>query len=148
MKKLSVLFIIVAIFFVVGCASDGPSGDQVQIDQESKELTAKILGRRIGAELQKQCPDVAAEVHTLCQEITTSKELDIADIAIKRMLNLLADETGDPLLAADISDLLDLLQIKLDVEIPSEQVAIVVAAAKGLLSGIEIIKGLEVKDEN
>lgn len=139
MQKFSVLFLMVIVMLVFGCASGQAPTDQMPtIDQDSKELAAKIAGRRVGNELAKKYPDIAAEVLILCQEIVSSDKPDVVNIAIKKIVVLLADETGDPLLGADINDLLDLLKIKPDVEMPPEQVAVVVAAAKGLMSGIEI----------
>lgn len=139
MQKLNVLFLMVIVMLVFGCASGQVPTDQMPtIDQDSKELAAKIAGRRVGNELVKKYPDIAAEVLILCQEIVSSDKPDVVNIAIKKIVVLLADETGDPLLGADINDLLDLLKIKLNVEMPPEQVAVVVAAAEGLISGIEI----------
>jgi hypothetical protein len=139
MQKLNVLFLMVIVMLVFGCASgQAPTGQMPIIDQDSKEFAAKIAGRRAGNELVKKYPDIAAEVLILCQEIELSDKPDVVNIAIRKIVVLLADETGDPLLGADINDLLDLLKIKPNVEIPPEQVAVVVAAAKGLMSGIEI----------
>ena len=136
---IGVLMVIVMLVFVFGCASgQAPTNQIPTIDQDSKEFAAKIAGRRAGNELVKKCPDIAAEVLILCQEIVSSDKPDVINIAIKKIVVLLADETGDPLLGADINDLLDLLKIKPNVEMPPEQVAVVVAAAKGLMSGIEI----------
>lgn len=140
MKRFSLANVLVFVLLLaIGCATDGQAP---VTNQESKELIAKISGRRIGAELQKNHPDAASEVYTLCCEITISNEADVVDTAIKRLIKVLADEIGDPLLAADISDLLELLKIIPDIEIAPDQLAIIVAAAKGLISGIELQGGM------
>jgi hypothetical protein len=139
MKRFSLVLVLIVALFLIGCATDG----QVPVtDQASKELIAKISGRRIGAELQKNYPDVAVEVQTLCCEITASNGANIVDIAVRRLIKVLADETGDKLLAADIKDLLELLKVVPDIEIAPDQLAIIIAAAKGLISGIELQGGV------
>ena len=138
MKKLNLISVLIVALFAIGCATDG----QVPVaDQASKELIAKISGRRIGAELQKSYPDVAIEVQTLCCEITASNGANIVDISVRRLIKVLADETGDKLLAADINDLLKLLKVVPDIKIAPDQLAIIIAAAKGLISGISIAEG-------
>ena len=124
---------------MAGCTI-GQGQPQIQIGQDSKELIAKISGRRIGAELQKEYPEIAIEVDALCQKIV-SDNTDIVDIAVRRLVKVLADETEDPLLAADINDLLELLKVIPDVEIVPDQLAIIIAVAKGLMSGIELQEG-------
>lgn len=139
MKSLSIIMILSAIMMITGCATDGITVPA--IDQDSKELIAKISGRRIGASLQEKYPDIAGEVSFLCQEIAGTDEPDIIDIAIRKLVKILANEVDDPLLAADISDLMELLHVKTGIEISPDRLAIIVSAARGLANGVELQKG-------
>jgi hypothetical protein len=123
------------IFAVVGC-----TGTQIQIDQDSKEVIAKIAGRRAGIELAKEYPDVADQVNTVCQEIIAQEKPDLISIAVGSLSSLLAAELDDPLLAADISDILSMIKIEPDIEISPDQMAVIKAVAEGLASGIEMTK--------
>lgn len=131
-KYMFMLFLIIS-FTVVGCA-----GTQVQIDQDGQEVIAKITGRRVGSEIAKKYPDIAREVLALSKAIIVADEPDIIAIVVKRVAVLLSGEVDDPLLAADISDILDRVKIETDVGITTEQITIVKAVAEGLASGIEI----------
>lgn len=143
---LSAFIMLTLLTLVTGCATDG----QVSvIDQESKEVIVKITSRRIGAELQKEDYRITKEVYSLCQDIVTSENLDFNRIVIENLVKVLAKETGDPLLAADIKDLLTLLDIRLGdtIQIESDQLKLVLAAARGLISGIELQKGSDGKQD-
>ena len=131
LRKCLVMFLIV-IFAVVGCA-----GGQIQIDQDGQEVIAKIAGRRAGHELAKEYPGIAVEVHAACQEIVAQNEPDLVGIAVNRLVAvMLAAEIDDPLLAADISDILSMIRIEPGVEITENQMVIIKAVAEGLVSGI------------
>ena len=47
-------------------------------------------------------------------------------------------EINDPLLAADIQDILVLIKIETDIEITDDQIKTIKAVAAGLISGIKI----------
>jgi hypothetical protein len=126
------LFLIIS-FAVVGCA-----GTEVQIEQDGQEVIAKITGRRVGSEIAKKYPDIAREVLALSKAIIVADEADIIAIVVDRLAVVLSAEVSDPLLAADINDVLSLIKIETDVGITTEQMTIIKAVAEGLVSGIEI----------
>lgn len=135
MKKFNMLLIVGLL--IVGLFTGCISG-QVQINQESQDAIAKITGRRVGYELAIQYPDVAKEVNVICQEIVAQDELDFIKIAINRLSVALTAKINDPLLAADIQDILALVKIETDIEITGDQVQTIKAAAIELISGIKI----------
>jgi hypothetical protein len=142
MKKISVLFVI-GLFFLVGCATD-QGQPQIQIDPESQVIIAKIAGRRAGYELEKQYPEVSHEVLALSKAILIEKEPDIVRIVVDRLVVVLAAEIDDPLLAADLQDIVALIKIETGVEITDKHMRLIQAAAEGLISGIKIAKLHEV----
>ena len=114
---------------------------EVEIDQESQEIIAKITGRRAGYELAKEYPVIADQVNTVCAEIIATESADLIVVAAKQLVIVLTAEIDDPLLAADITDILTLIKIESGVEITEEQIAVIKAAARGLSAGIEIRGG-------
>ena len=131
--KIAVIILILA-WIMVGCVPG-----QVQVDQAGQEVIAKIAGRRAGYELAKEYPAIAVEVHAACQEIVAQDEPDLVGIAVNRLIVvMLAAEIDDPLLAADISDILSMIRIEPGIELTKNQMAVIKAVAKGLVSGIEI----------
>lgn len=133
MKRLSVVFLVIAMFLAMGCATG-----QVQMSPESQEAIAKITARRVGYELEKSYPDISHEVLAMSKAILIEDEPDIITIVADRLAIILIAEIGDPLLAADISDILELIEVETGVEITAEQMAVIKAVAEGLVSGIEI----------
>lgn len=131
-KYMFMLFLVIS-FAVVGCA-----GTEVQIDQDGQEVIAKITGRRVGSEIAKKYPDIAREVLALSKAIIVADEPDIIAIVVDRLAVVLSAEVSDPLLAADINDVLSLIKIETDVGITTEQMTNIKAVAEGLVSGIEI----------
>jgi hypothetical protein len=132
--KCMFIFFLIISFAVVGC-----TGTQIQIDQDGKEVIAKIAGRRAGSELVKEYPDVAEHVNAACQDIVAQDEPDFISIATNRLTAIImAAEIDDPLLVADISDILSMIKIEPGIEITPDQMAVIKAVAEGLISGIEI----------
>ena len=131
--KCMFMFLLIISFALISCIST-----QVQIDQGSQEVIAKITGRRVGYELAKKYPDVAREILALSKAIIVVNEPDIITIIVNRVATILTCEIADPLLAADISDILSLIKIETDIGITTEQMAISKAVAEGLISGIEM----------
>lgn len=128
------IFFVIGMFMMIGC-----TGAQVQIDQDSQETVAKIAGRRAGNELAKEYPDIAEHIYAACQDIIAQDEPDFISIAANRLTAIiLAAEIDDPLLVADINDILSMIKIDPGIEITTDQMAVIKAAAAGLISGIEI----------
>ena len=136
-KKLAGIVLAMVMFLMVGCAA---IQEHVQIDQDSQEIIAKITGRRAGYELAKEYPVIADQVKTVCMEIIATEDTDLIVVATKQLAIALTAEIDDPLLAADITDILTLIKIESGVEITENQIAVIRAAAEGLVSGIGIYK--------
>lgn len=135
MKRFSTLgvLLIIVMFFMIGCTTG-----QVQVDQDSQETIAKIAARRAGYELESHYPEISHEVLGLSKAILIDEESDIVRIVVDRLAIVLAAEIDDPLLAADLQDIIALIKIDTGLEITAEQMAVIKAVATGLVSGIEI----------
>ena len=136
-KKLAGIVLTMVMFLMVGCAT---IQEYVQIDQDSQEIIAKITGRRAGYELAKEYPVIADQVKTVCMEIMATEDTDLIVVATKQLAIALIAGLDDPLLAADITDILTLIKIESGVEITENQIAVIKITAEGLVSGIEIYK--------
>ena len=133
--KICIIILIFALV-IVGCVP-GQVPIQIQVNQDSKEVIAKITARHVGYEIQKKYPDVAAKVLALSKDVLAA-ENDVIAAFINSLTSVLVNEvTDDPLLAMDIKDLASLVKIDASVEITGEQIKIFHAVAKGLISGIE-----------
>lgn len=139
-KKLVGLGLVMAMFFIFGCATIQEHVD-IQIDQESQEVIARITARHAGNELMKRYPDIAEKVAIVCRDIVKEKNPDIIVTFVNSITKILADDyIKDSLLKADIKEILGMIKIKTGVEITENQMAIIKAVAEGLISGIEIYK--------
>lgn len=136
-KKLAGIVLTMVMFLMVGCTT---IQEYVQIDQDSQEIIAKITGRRAGYELAKEYPVIADQVKTVCMEIMATEDTDLIVVATKQLAIALIAGLDDPLLAADITDILTLIKIESGVEITENQIAVIKITAEGLVSGIEIYK--------
>lgn len=135
MKRLSILFIIIAIIamLTISCTTV-----PINVSEDSQETIAKIAGRRAGFELEKQDPEISHEVLALSKAILVDEEPDIIRVVINRLVVILAAEIDDPLLAADLKDVIALVKIETGIEITVEHMRVIQATAEGLISGIEI----------
>jgi len=136
MILIPVLFLaVITLILTAGCTTG-----QIQVDQDSQITIAKIAGRRAGYELESQYPKISYEVLTLSKDILSSKEPDLVRIAINSVVVILASEIDDPLLAADLQDVIALIKVETGIEISDEHMQIIQATASGLVSGIEIAR--------
>jgi len=133
MKKFSMISVLIVILFIVSCATG-----QIQVDQESQIAVAKITGRRAGYSLERQYPEISHEVLALSKAILSEEKPDLVRIAIDRVVIVLAAEIDDPLLAADLRDVIALIKIETGIEISDERLKIVKSIAEGLIAGIKI----------
>ncbi|MCK4498894.1 hypothetical protein KAU11_00175 [Candidatus Babeliales bacterium] len=131
--KIAIIILILGLV-VVGCAP-GQSPIQIQVDSDSQEVIAKIAARHIGDELEKRYPAIATEVLALSEKILAAEKNDAVVTAFDKIVFVLTSKISDPLLAMDIRDLTDL--IKIEIGITEEQMGLVMAVAKGLISGIK-----------
>lgn len=137
-KRLVGLGLVMAMFFIFGCATIQEHVD-IQIDQESQEVIARITARHAGDELMKRYPDIAEKVIIVCQDIVKEENPDIIVTLVNSITKILADDyIKDSLLKADIKEILGMIKIKTGVEITEKWMAITKAIAEGLIEGIEI----------
>lgn len=96
-------------------------------NNENQIVIAKITSRHVGDELVKNYPDIAKAVGKICQDIISQENPELINKIIK-ILN--DDQINDPLLRADIQDIISLFNAEI------EKTQIAQAIAEGLLSGI------------
>lgn len=130
-----VLLTIVTFIASCGLYSSIPS---VQVSPESQMAIAKITARRVGYEIAKSYPVIAKEVLAITKAIDIEEKPDIIAIVVGRLGVVLSSKLDDPLLEADIQDLLVLIEVKVDVEITENQMAFIKVVSEGLTSGISI----------
>lgn len=129
MKKCTVLFAIL-LFTAMSCIS--------LYADPSTDVIARISSRRIGQELQKRYPDTAKGIKTVCEVLVEEAGTSNIETLTMSMIKYLVEHIDDPLLEADIKDLLSLIKIDFEFEIPAEQINLVKTIASGLLFGIEV----------
>lgn len=134
MRKLTVGFIALLFISLSACA-------WFEINHEASEAIAKISSRRIGAELQGRFPEIAKPVYNICQAAITDIEAKNTNSLIDYLAQLLSQEIEDSLLVADIIDLIELIQIKPDVDLTVEQINLVKIIAQKIMDGIELAGG-------
>ena len=144
MKKSNMLSVLVTIvmFFTLSCTTG-----QVQFDQESQVTIAKITGRRAGYQLEVRYPEISHEVLVLSKAILSVEKPDLIRITINRIVVILAGEVDDPLLVADLQDIISLIKIETGIEIPDEKMQIIQAVTTGLISGIGIAQQQQIKQD-
>lgn len=132
MKKLISLFLVGMFLIFCGCGMLQPRGD-------SQELIAKISARHIGHELVKKHPKIANELLYHCRFVTTALINNTAVAGsverMKRFLLYQWEWHDDPLMEADIDDLLSLIKID-GPEIPESRLLKIRAVIDGLSSGL------------
>ena len=133
--KIAIIIFIFALV-VVGCAP-GQGPVQIQVDPDSQEVIAKITARHVGYEIQKKYPDVAKEILVVSENILIADGDVITPLITSLTSMLISGFADDPLLVMDIKDLVALVKIDTGVEITEDQIRIICAIAKGLISGIE-----------
>lgn len=134
MRK-SICFTLTMLFML--CSILGCSGLQLQGD--SQELVAKMSARHVGHKLVTENPDIAKALVPLAEMVLISPTANGGDL-ISHLRLIAVEKIHEPLLKADISDLLDM--IKIDgptVAVP--QVILIRAIATGLLEGINMKGG-------
>lgn len=100
---------------------------EMQISDESQVVIAKITSRHVGDELAKNYPEVAVTIEKICRDIIDQEDSELVNSIIEILSN---DQIDDPLLRADIQDIISLLNVEI------EKTQIIQAIAEGLLSGI------------
>lgn len=133
MKSFSVLIgfevfaVLVVGLFLLLCILSGCTMREMQISDENQVVIAKITSRHVGDELAKNYPAVAVTVKKICRDIIDQEDSELINSIIEILSN---DQIDDPLLRADIQDIISLLNVEI------EKTRIIQAIAEGLLSGI------------
>ena len=141
MKSL-ISVLVIALMFVAGCAP-GQGQPQIQIDPGSQIVIGKITGRHAGNELAKRYPDIAKEVIPICNDILEKDNPDVVVTLARSIVTVLTNsQIDDPLLKADIKDILGMINIQSGVIATEKQIAAIKAVAEGLISGIELQGGV------
>lgn len=132
-KKVTWLFLF--IFSLCGCG-------MFQIQENKKDVMAKIIGRRVGYHLAQRYPIVAMAITPFAESVLTENSAS----ALETIKDILLKNIEEPMLRADINDLISLIEVK-DPGMPeiSETAKI---AIKAMLKGIRIVlpnqEGVEV----
>lgn len=124
MKKIAALMISF-MFLLVSCAT-------IQIGQDSQEILAKISARRIGYHLQIEYPKIAQECLPIAEAFVYKQE---SYGLFKDFILAVTDGIEDPLLKADIKDLLSVIEIQ-GSEIPDNYKMILDLAMNGFYQGL------------
>lgn len=124
MKKFAVLMI-GFVFLLTSCAT-------VKIGQEGQEVLAKISARRIGHYLQTKQPEIAKECLPVAKAFVDKQE---SSGLFKDFVLAVTDGIDDPLLKADIEDLLSMIEIQ-GPEIPENYATVLEAAMNGFHQGL------------
>ena len=141
MKSL-ISVLVIALMFVAGCAP-GQGQPQIKIDPDSQVLMGKITGRHAGNELAKRYPNIAKEIVPICNDLVEEDNSDIIVTLARSIVTVLTNsQIDDPLLKADIKDILGIIDIQSGAIATEKQIAVIKAVAKGLISGIELQGGI------
>lgn len=101
---------------------------QTSIDSAGQETLARIAGRRVGYEVGKNYPNAATKI----------KELSYVENSSNQIAEILLAIGVDDLLAADIRDVVSLLNFGIEIKITPDQQRIIKAVTEGLTEGINI----------
>lgn len=134
MRKLTVGFIALLFIALSACA-------WLEINSETSEAVAKISSRRIGAELQRRFPEIAEPVYNICQAVITDIKTGDTNVLIDYLAQLLDQEIGDSLLAADVIDLIELVQIKPNDDLTTDQINLIEIIVQKIMDGIKLAGG-------
>lgn len=131
-NTLGLLGMIFAVCFILGCPG-------LQIQGNSQELVVKMSARHVGHKLAVENPDVALMLAPLAEMVLTSPTAYGGSL-ISQLRAVAVNKIRDPLLKADISDLVGLIKID-GPTIAVSQVRLIRAIANGLLEGINMKGG-------
>ena len=132
MKKI-VILMIGFMFLLTSCAMA-----PIQIGQDSQEILAKIGARRIGNYLQVKYPEIAKEYLPMAKAFVDKQE---GSGLFKDFILAATDGIDDPLLRADIKDLISMIEIQ-GPEIPDNYAEVLESAMDGFYQGLtmEVIR--------
>ena len=126
MKKLFCSALLI-MFVICGCG--------IKLSKGEQDLAASIMARRIGYTIAEKYPDVAARIAPMAEMILIESDAVVNDLA-SQIRDIVLSDISDPILRADISDLMGLIVIK-GPDVGQYQVKLIRAASKGLLMGVK-----------
>jgi len=140
MKKLIIIIAMVGLLFssplFIGCATvPNQGGTQTEIDPEVAKVFMKITARHLGDYIVKKYPVSQIPGLIVCDSITGDGE------ALINLLLKIKNISNDPILLADLRDILSLLELSLDglipgLEIDGDKEPLVHAFMEGFCEGI------------
>jgi hypothetical protein len=135
MKKF--LVIVCAIFFLFSFTSCATLGLQpLNPDQKKVELVfIKGSARVAGAILMQKKPSIAAQARLICQGLVVAQTPEQAQPLMDQIYYY---SDNDPVIAASVQGVFDLLEITVNVPVTAEQIPELKAAASGFIEGIDL----------
>ena len=131
--KMSVLSIVIFILFLVGCQG-------LQIQPQEQDIALKVLSRHAGIQLVKADQNIAKMLIPYLETIVKNSN-DTTELYgfVRKILTEKLDELDNPILTADIQDMLDVIKMKLpEIIIPEDKIKLIKTCASGFLSGINL----------
>lgn len=132
MKKFKIVILMIGFMFLLVSCATSPIQVPIQIGQDSQEILAKIGARRIGSYLQVKYPEIAKECLPMAKAFVDKKE---SSGLFKDFLKSATEKIDDPLLKADIKDILSMIEIK-GPEIPENYAVVLESAMNGFYQGL------------
>ena len=131
--KMSVLSVVIFILFLVGCQG-------LQIQPQEQNIVLKVLSRHAGIQLVKADQNIAKMLIPYLETIVkNSKDTTELYGFVRNILTEKLDELDNPILTADIQDMLDILEMRLPkITIPEDKIKLIKTGASGFLTGINL----------
>jgi len=128
MKKLIVLPML--LIFLIGCAG-------IQLN-DTQSILGEIAARRIAYSLARSNPEIIGPGIAICDGILKSSGESTLRLANGAMILLIDTVGDDPMLKADLSTLLSIINISMPEKLPDS--TILKAAASAFKAGLEAAK--------
>ena len=136
MKMVTSLMAIFMVMMLAGCP-------RFVINPEEQNVAVKIAARHLGMEIARQCSeDILRKIEPALKSIVTVNTSSSETLTInltKLITENVLTQLNDPLLEADCTDLIELIQNRIpEIGLESERVRLIQTTAKAILQGIEI----------
>lgn len=126
MRELISLFLMWCVL-ICGCG-------MIQLNQTEQDLATSIMARRIGYTIAEQYPVTALRIAPMAETLIANDDV-IAQIVAGQIRTVILSDISDPMLRADIKDLMGLITIK-GPDVEEYQIKLIRIAASGLLMGL------------
>jgi len=132
MKKLIIIFTIITL---AGCSMVG-------IRSDVSDVAERIIARRLAYEIARENPEIIKPGLIICDTILDESNTSTLQNHYAYIVSALSDYTAsDPMLRADLMDLLSMLEIKTPDKPVSISVDKLKTAVVGFKQGLEAAKG-------